>query len=79
MSAVGDIVGEWYDAQGEVLRTDIQGLRVGLSITELRTMPNVVAVAGGIDKASAIAGALAGGYADVLVTSEDVAKALLTR
>lgn len=34
-------------------------------------------VAGGLDKAEAIAGALRGGYLDVLVTDEDVAELLL--
>jgi lsr operon transcriptional repressor len=39
-------------------------------------MKNVVAVAGGCDKTAAIRGALAGGYVDVLITTEDVARRL---
>jgi lsr operon transcriptional repressor len=77
--AVGDIVGDWYDAAGRLLAVDLQALRVGLSIAELPKMRNVIAVAGGTDKADAISGALAGSYLDVLVTTEDVARDLLAR
>lgn len=76
--AVGDILGEWYDASGKVLAVDLQKVRVGIAIRDLRTMRNVIGVAGGIDKLEAIRGALAGGYLDVLVTTEDVARQLAT-
>lgn len=74
--AVGDIIGEWYDMRGRVLAIDMQKVRVGLAIRELRAMKNVIAVAGGIDKVAAISGALAGGYIDILITTEDVAREL---
>jgi lsr operon transcriptional repressor len=48
-----------------------------MSINQLRDMPNVIGVAGGLDKLAAIAGALRGGYLDVLVTDEAVAELLL--
>ncbi len=74
--AVGDILGEWYDQRGRVLAVDLQKVRVGIAIRDLRSMRNVIAVAGGIDKLDAIRGALAGAYIDVLVTTEDVAREL---
>lgn len=74
--AVGDIIGEWYDMHGRVLAIDLQKVRVGIAIRELRAMKNVIAVAGGIDKVAAISGALAGGYVDILITTEDVAREL---
>jgi lsr operon transcriptional repressor len=74
--AVGDILGEWYDQRGRVLAVDLQKIRVGIAIRELRSMRNVIAVAGGIDKTEAIKGALEGGYIDILITSEDVAREL---
>jgi lsr operon transcriptional repressor len=74
--AVGDIIGEWYDSRGRVLAIDMQKVRVGIAIRELRSMKNVIAVAGGIDKVAAIRGALAGGYIDTLITTEDVAREL---
>lgn len=75
--AVGDILAEWYDREGRVVDADFHRLRIGIPIRDLQSMPNVIAVAGGIDKLEAIAGALAGRYLDVLVTTEDVAKALI--
>jgi lsr operon transcriptional repressor len=54
----------------------MQKVRVGIAIRELRSMKNVIAVAGGIDKVAAIRGALAGGYIDTLITTEDVAREL---
>lgn len=74
--AVGDIIGEFYDQSGRVLATDLQKVRVGIEIRELRSMKNVIAVAGGSDKTEAIFGALAGGYVNVLITTEDVARRL---
>ncbi|MCU1524041.1 MAG: putative SorC family transcriptional regulator [Microbacteriaceae bacterium] len=75
--AVGDIIGEFYDRHGRVLATDLQKVRIGIAIRELRAMKNVIAVAGGSDKTAAIDGALAGGYVDVLITTEDVARRLV--
>lgn len=75
--AIGDILGEWYDEQGEPVSVDLQQLRIGIAIHELRRMRNVIGVAGGIDKLPAIRGALAGRYVDVLVTTEDVARELV--
>jgi lsr operon transcriptional repressor len=74
--AVGDILAQWYDADGRVLDMGIEQSRVGILIQELRDMPNVIAVAGGMDKLAAIRGALNGRFAKVLVTTEDVASAL---
>ena len=75
--AVGDILGEWYDQRGRLLAVDLQKVRVGIEIRELRSMKNVIAVAGGIDKVAAIRGALEGEYLDILVTTEDVARELI--
>ena len=75
--AVGDILAQWYDADGNVLEMGLEQSRVGISIQELRDMPNVIAVAGGIDKLAATRGALNGRFAKVLITTEDVARGLV--
>ncbi|MCK6210854.1 sugar-binding transcriptional regulator [Georgenia sp. EYE_87] len=75
--AVGDILGIFYDEDGQVVDLPIHERRIGIGIDELRAIPNVVGVAGGIKKLAAIRGALRGGYLDVLVTNEEVARALL--
>jgi len=51
--------------------------RIGIELADLRRIPKVVAVAGGLHKAEAILGALHGKFADVLVTNELVAMRLL--
>lgn len=75
--AVGDILGEWYDEHGRTVAIDLQKRRIGIPIRDLRRMKNVIAAAGGVDKVPAIRGALEGGYLDVLVTTEDVARELV--
>jgi lsr operon transcriptional repressor len=75
--AVGDMLGEWFDAQGRVLAGATSQRRIGIELEELRSMPNVVGIAGGREKVAAIRGALRGGYIDVLITDEDVAQALV--
>lgn len=77
MGAVGDMLGEWFDSRGVVIRKATSDRKIGLGIDRLRQMPNVIGVAGGIEKVEAIAGAIHGGYLRVLITDEDVAEALL--
>lgn len=77
IGAVGDMLGEWFDASGAALVGAASDRKIGMGIDQLRQMPNVVGVAGGMDKVEAIIGALRGGYLDVLVTDEDVAERLL--
>lgn len=74
--AVGDILGEWYREDGSLLELAMHDMRVGIEISELRRMRNVIGIAGGIDKLEAIRGALEGKYVDVLITTEDVARDL---
>lgn len=75
--AVGDVIGLFYDANGEVIDLPIHRRRIGVGIEELHSIPCVVGAAGGMEKVAAIRGALAGGHIDVLVTTEAVARALL--
>ncbi|PVU81380.1 hypothetical protein DDP54_15915 (plasmid) [Cellulomonas sp. WB94] len=77
LGAVGDMLGEWFDSAGTALVGAASDRKIGMSINQLREMPNVIGVAGGLDKLAAIAGALRGGYLDVLVTDEAVAELLL--
>jgi len=77
MGAVGDMLGEWFDSRGVIIRKATSDRKIGLGIDRLRQMPNVIGVAGGIEKVEAIAGAIHGGYLKVLITDEDVAEALV--
>ena len=74
---VGDILGQFFDADGQVVNLPIHERRIGIELSDLASIPKVVGVAGGLHKAEAILGALRGGFLDVLVTNELVALRLL--
>ena len=73
----GDILGQFFDASGNVVDLPIHDRRIGIELSDLRHIPKVVGVAGGTHKAEAILGALRGGFLDVLVTNELAAIRLL--
>ncbi len=79
MGAVGDMLGEWFDAQGRIVSAATSDRRIGIGLEELRDKPNVVGVAGGRHKAEAVLGAIRGGYIKVLVTDENTAEELLAK
>jgi lsr operon transcriptional repressor len=74
---VGDILGQFFDANGVVADLPLHDRRIGVDLVDLKNIPKVVGVAGGVHKAEAILGALRGGYLDVLVTNEIAAIRLL--
>jgi lsr operon transcriptional repressor len=73
----GDILGQFFDAAGRVVKLPIHDRRIGIELTDLAQIPKVVGVAGGLHKVEAILGALRGGFLDVLVTNELAALRLL--
>ncbi|MCV4808974.1 transcriptional regulator LsrR, partial [Escherichia coli] len=61
--AVGDILGYFFDGEGEVIpEMKIHDELIGLTLSTLKTIPTVIGVAGGVNKAEAIAAAMKGGY-----------------
>lgn len=76
--AVGDMLGHHFDENGEPVQSSLSSRIVAVSLDTVRSMPDVIAVAAGAHKSAAIAGALRGGYVDVLVTDEAAARAVLT-
>ena len=73
----GDILGQFFDADGKVADVPIHDRRIGIDLSDLKYIPKVVGVAGGLHKVPAILGALRGGFLDVLVTNELAAVRLL--
>ena len=78
-AVVGDILGQYFDASGHVVDIPLHDRRIGIELVELKNIPKVIGVAGGMHKIDAILGALRGNYLDVLVTNETVARELLAR
>jgi DNA-binding transcriptional regulator LsrR (DeoR family) len=75
--AAGDICGRFFDASGQPI--DAGSGVLGIHLEQLRSLPNVVAVAGGVEKSAAVLGALRGGYVHSLVTDSITARAVLDR
>ncbi|OAT75882.1 transcriptional regulator LsrR [Mangrovibacter phragmitis] len=76
--AVGDILGYFFDAQGQIVPDmRIHKELIGLSLDALTTIPLVIGVAGGIEKAEAVLAAMKGGYINALVTDQNTAAEIL--
>lgn len=75
--SVGDVLNHFYDSEGNPITTEIENRTISTDIEKLRTMKNVVGVAGGPEKIAAIKAVLRGGYLNVLVTDSKTAEGLL--
>lgn len=77
--AVGDILGYFFDSQGEVIpEMKIHNELIGLTLPALSTIPLVAGVAAGEKKAEAIVAAMKGGYINALVTDQDTAAVMMS-
>jgi len=76
-NVAGDILGQFFDSSGNVVNIALHDRRIGIELADLKLIPKVVGVAGGVHKTRAILGALRGGFLDVLVTNELAAISLL--
>lgn len=77
--AVGDIIGIFYDQNGEPLDLPFHKMLVGLDFGALSAIPQVIAAAGGPKKIDAIRAAARGGRIDVLITDEPTAQAIIEK
>ncbi|PWK59969.1 sugar-binding transcriptional regulator [Roseicyclus mahoneyensis] len=77
LGGVGDIIGHILDAEGRLVDHDINRRLVGLTLDDLRAIPNVILAAGGAHKVPVICAALRAGFVDTLVTDEATAEAVL--
>lgn len=77
LGAVGVICGRFYDAQGNPLLSDIDLRIMGISLAQLRQIPQRIFIAGGVENVAATIGAIKGGYATDIVIDEVTALALL--
>jgi len=75
---VGETCALLVDAQGRSV-PGLEDRRIGIDADELRAVPDVIAVAGGIGKATAIHALLLSGLLDSIITDAHVARRLLAR
>lgn len=76
--AVGDICSRFFDRDGHIAVPEINARTVGIDLADLKQKERSILVAGGSWKFDAIKGALAGHYANCLVTDVETAQRLLT-
>ena len=75
--AVGSLVGRFISARGEPVIGPMHDRTIGLDLDQLRRIPKRIAIAGGMDKVSAILAALRGGYVNILVTDIATGRGIL--
>ena len=74
--AVGDVICHFIDKDGNLVDTEVDSRLVSVPLNTLKELDNVIGVAAGKHKLSAIHAALTGGYIDILITDEDTAAQL---
>lgn len=74
--AVGDIICHFIDKDGNLVDTEVDSRLVSVPLSTLNRLENVIGVAAGTHKVSAIAAALKGAYLDILITDERTAEML---
>lgn len=75
--AVGDVVGRYVDADGNVVDPSLDRRTVGIRLDELRAAPMAIAVIAGADKHDICRTVVTSGLCSVLVTDEGNARYIL--
>lgn len=79
LGAVGDIMGyDFIDIHGKPASTPLQGRVIGLTLEDLRRIPNVIAIASEPTKVTGILGALRTGAINTLATTQSIAQMVLS-
>ncbi len=76
-SAVGDICSRFFDEHGNISDKELDDRTVGIKLRDLRTKEHSILCSGGEAKIRSIKAALAGRYANVLITDQFTAHHLL--
>jgi DNA-binding transcriptional regulator LsrR (DeoR family) len=77
LQPLADVCANVYNAEGEVLVGDYSGRVIGVTHDQLRSIPMVIGVASGIEKANAVEVILGTGVLDAVVVDGPLAQALL--
>ncbi|MFO7814472.1 MAG: sugar-binding domain-containing protein [Halanaerobiales bacterium] len=73
--AIAEAFGLYFNEEGQVVYSTAS---VGLSMTDLKNIDKVIAVAGGVDKARAIISVVSSRYHDILITDEITAREIIS-
>jgi DNA-binding transcriptional regulator LsrR (DeoR family) len=76
LGVVGDLCGHMFDGMGHFVEHEVSQRTLSISVDELRRVPQVVAVAGGVSKAISLLGAMRTRIPSVLITDQLTAESL---
>ena len=74
---VGDLCAHMFDSYGHFVEHELSQRTLAIPVEQLRQVPRVVAVAGGVNKAASLLGAVRTGVPRVLITEQLTAERLL--
>ena len=77
MGMIGDIGLRYFDSNGCLVEHEINQRILGLTLEQIKAIPRVIVMAGGIEKFDGINAALRGGLISVLITDINIAKKLV--
>jgi len=75
--AAGDVLCHFIDGEGNLINSPIEERLISTSMDKLRSLKNVIGVAAGAEKVTAIRAVLRGGILDTLITDEPTAELVL--
>lgn len=75
--AVAVLAGRFLDANGEAVLDELDERMIGMTVDEIRAVPDRICVAAGAEKVAPLHALLAGGFVTSLVTDQPTAMALL--
>lgn len=75
--AVGDMFSRIINLNGQICDEELNQRTIGIELEELKKKKYSVAISGGLYKAKCTYAALSGGYANILITDEEMAKELV--
>jgi DNA-binding transcriptional regulator LsrR (DeoR family) len=76
---VAEVCARLIDAQGQPIETEASKGVIGITVAQLRQVPEVVLVSAGLNKVPAVRAALRSGFVTSLVTDASVARTLMRR
>jgi DNA-binding transcriptional regulator LsrR (DeoR family) len=76
-NAVGDVFSHFFDINGKICDSSLQGRQVAMPVETLRNVPYSIGVAGGKLKSEALLGVLRGKYINILITDNTAAEKIL--
>ena len=75
--AVAVLAGRFLDAAGQAVLDELDDRMIGMTVDEIRAVPDRICVAAGAEKVAPIRALLAGGFVTSLITDQPTAMALL--